>query len=159
LSAIARRVGLVALLLLAARAAEAQNSVPPPRQLEALVKASLMSFNDANLTGDYRVFHARLSEPFRRQYTPAKLKDTFKEFNEKNVDIDIVTAMTPAWDQPPFVDKEGKLNLKGFFPTEPTRVAFEMDFIPSNGDWKLIRINVKLAPAQPAPTATGKKPP
>lgn len=164
MSAIARRVGVLVLLLLVAGAAGAQNRVPAPRPLEALVKGSLMSFNDANLTGDYRVFHARLSEPFRKQYTPAKLKETFREFNEKNVDIDIVTAMAPTFDQPPYVDPEGRLVLKGFFPTEPTRVAFEMDFIASDGEWKLIRLNVKLGPTrgssqQPGPTATGKKTP
>ena len=163
MSAIARRAGVLVLLLLGAGAADAQNRVPAPRPLEALVKGSLMSFNDANLTGDYRVFHARLSEPFRKQYPPAKLKETFKEFNEKNVDIDIVTAMPPTFDQPPYVDHEGRLVLKGFFPTEPTRVAFEMDFIAAaDGEWKLIRLNVKLAPSQhggpqPRPTSTGKK--
>src|SRR5439155_6964989 len=106
ISAIARRVGGLALLLLLALPAAAQNKVPPGRPLEALVKASLMSLNDANLTGDYRVFHARLSEPFRKQYTPDRLKATFKEFNDKNVDIDIVTAMTPTYDQPTYIDAE-----------------------------------------------------
>jgi hypothetical protein len=37
--------------------------------------------------------------------------------------------------------------LRGFFATEPTRVSFEMDFIPNDGEWKLIRINVKVAPS------------
>jgi hypothetical protein len=147
ISAIARRVGGLALLLLLALPAAAQNKVPSARPLEALVKASLMTLNDANLTGDYRVFHARLSEPFRKQYTPDRLKETFKEFNEKNVDIDIVTAMAPTYEQPPYVDGEGKLIVRGFFPTEPSRVSFEMDFINGDGDWKLIRINVRVGPA------------
>jgi hypothetical protein len=155
ISAIARRVGAIVLLLLlavpaaaqTAVPASAQNKVPPARPLEALVKGSLMTLNDANLTGDYRVFHARLSEPFRKQYTPDRLKATFKEFNEKNVDIDIVTAMTPTYEQPPYVDSEGKLIVRGFFPTEPSRVSFEMDFVSAEGDWKLIRINVKVSPA------------
>ena len=147
ISAIARRAGGLALLLLLAVPAAAQNKVPPARPLEALVKSSLMSLNDANLTGDYRVLHARLSEPFRKQYTPDRLKTTFKEFSEKNVDIDIVTAMTPAYDQPPYVDGEGKLIVHGYFPTEPSRVSFEMDFVNGDGDWKLIRINVTVSPA------------
>jgi len=42
------------------------------------------------------------------------------------------------------VDAEGKLLVKGYFPTEPVRVNFQLDFIPSDGEWKLIRINVKL---------------
>ena len=139
--------GFVLLLLLAMPAA-AQNKVPPSRPLEALIKASLMSLNDANLTGDYRVFHARLSEPFRKQYPPDRLKATFKEFNEKNVDIDIVTAMTPTYDQPTYVDADGKLVVRGFFPTEPSRVSFEMDFVSGEGEWRLIRINVKVGPAR-----------
>jgi len=148
ISAIARRVGGFVLLLLLAVPAAAQNKVPPARPLEALVKSSLMSLNDANLTGDYRVLHARLSEPFRKQYTPERLKATFKEFNDKNVDIDIVTATTPTYDQPPYVDAEGKLIVRGFFPTETSRVSFEMDFISGEGEWKLIRINVKVGPAR-----------
>ena len=146
-SAIARRVGGCVLLMLLALPAAAQSKVPPARPLEALVKGSLMSLNDANLTGDYRVFHARLSEPFRKQYTPDRLKATFKEFNEKNVDIDIITAMAPTYDQPPYVDSEGRLIVRGYFPTEPSRVSFEMDFINGDGDWKLIRINVNVHPA------------
>ena len=120
--------------MLLALPAAAQSKVPPARALEALVKGSLVSLNDANLTGDYRVFHARLSEPFRKQYTPERLKATFKEFNEKNVDIDIITAMTPTYDQPPYVDSEGRLIVRGYFPTEPSRVSFEMDFINGDGD-------------------------
>lgn len=157
MSAIARRAcwGLGELVLLSlltlVPAASAQNLVPAPRPLEALVKGSLMSLNDANLTGDYRVFHARLSEPFRRQVTPQQLKQSFREFHDKYVDIDIVCALPPVFEQPPYVDTDGKLVLRGFFATEPTRVSFEMDFIPNDGEWKLIRINVKVAPSADGP--------
>jgi hypothetical protein len=165
MSAFARRVGgLVLLWLLAVPAAMAQNRVPAPRPLEALVKGSLMTLNDANLTGDYRVFHARLSGPFRQQYTPDRLKQSFREFHDKNVDIDIICALAPVYEQPPFVDDSGKLVLRGMFPTEPTRVSFEMDFVAWDGDWKLIRINVRVAPSadgppvpEQPPSARGKK--
>ena len=143
---IARLVGLLALLL-AASAANAQNKVPAARPLEALVKSTLMTFNDANVTGNYTVLHAKLSKPFALKFPPDKLKEAFKEFNEKNIDIDVVSAMAPVYDEPPRVDDDGKLLLKGHFATEPTRVRFEMDYIPSDGEWKLIRIEVKLRPA------------
>ena len=146
MSAIARLAGML-VLLLAAIAAAAQTKVPSERPLEALVKSALLSLNDANLTGNYTVFHAKLSKPFRQQFTVEKLKDTFREFNEKSIDIDIVSAMQPAFTTPPAVDGDGKLNVKGFFPTDPTRVNFELSFIPSDGEWKLISINVKLGPA------------
>ena len=134
-------------LLLAMGAAQAQNKVPSERALEALVKASLLSFNDANVTGNYTVFHAKLSKPFREQFPPEKLKETFKEFSEKNIDIDVIAALKPSYEPAPSIDAEGKLLVKGYFPTEPIRVNFELDFIPSDGEWKLIRINVKLGAA------------
>jgi hypothetical protein len=147
--------GMLALLVAAPAAAQ----VPAAKPLEALVKGSLMSLNDANLTGDYRVFHARLSAPFRAQFPPERLKAAFKEFNDKNVDIDIVTAMTPIYDQPPFVDPSGKLIIRGHFPTEPTRVLFQMDFINSEDDWKLLRIDVTVAPSADYPADLPTKEP
>lgn len=131
-------------LLLAAVAAQAQNKVPSERPLEALVKTSLLSFNDANVTGDYSVFHAKLAKPFRDQYSVERLERTFRDFNRKHIDFDIIAALKPSYDPPPSVDEDGKLLVKGYFPTEPNRVYFDLKFIPSDGEWKLIAINVKI---------------
>lgn len=139
---IARLVAVV-VLLLAVPAAQAQNKLPTERGLEALVKSSLLSFNDANVTGNYTVFHAKLSKPFREQFSPEKLKATFKEFADKNIDIDLIAALKPSYDPAPVITDNGKLVVKGSFPTEPARVIFELDFIPSDGEWKLVRIDVE----------------
>lgn len=138
------RLVTFAWLLLGAFAVQAQNRVPTERALEALVKASLLSFNDANVTGNYTVFHAKLSKPFRDQFPPERLKETFKEFREKKIDFDIIAAVRPVYSPPPAVDRDGKLIVNGHFPTEPTQVNFELEFIPSDAEWKLIRIHVKL---------------
>ena len=143
MSVIARLVGVL-FLLLAVAAAQAQNKVPSDRALETLVKTSLLSFNDANMAGNYTVFHAKLSKPFREQFPPERLKETFKEFSDKRIDIDVVATYSPSYAVPAAIDAEGKLVVKGFFPTEPVRVNFELDFIPSDGEWKLIRIHVKV---------------
>lgn len=131
-------------LLLVAFAAQAQNKVPSDLALEALVKSSLLSLNDANVTGNYSVLHAKLSKPFREQFPPERLKETFREFSQSNADFDVIAAMKPAYAPPPVVDGDGKLVVKGSFPTEPSRLLFELEFIPSDGEWKLIRIHVKL---------------
>lgn len=146
MSVIVRLVGSL-VLLLAASAANGQNKVPAARPLEALVKSSLMTFNDANVTGNYTVLHAKISKPFAQKFPPEKLKEAFKEFHEKNIDIDVVSAMTPVYDEPPRVDDDGKLLLRGYFATEPARVKFEMDFIPSDAEWKLISLHVVVGAA------------
>jgi hypothetical protein len=143
---IARLVAMV-VLSLAVPAAQAQNKLPTERVLEALVKSSLLSFNDANVTCNYTVFHAKLSKPFRQQFSPDKLKEIFREFAEKEIDIDIIATMKPTYDPAPSIDDDGKLIVKGSFPTEPARVTFQLDFIPSDTEWKLVRINVKTTRA------------
>ena len=138
------RVLLVIALMLPAAGAHAQNKVPSERALEALIKTTLLSFNDANVTGNYTVFHAKLSKPFREQFPPERLERTFREFNKKHLDFDIIAAMKPSYDPPARIDEDGKLLVKGSFPTEPLWVYFDLDFIPSDGEWKLIRINVRV---------------
>jgi len=124
--------------------AQAQNKVPSERALEALVKTTLLTFNDANVTGNYEVFHAKLSKPFREQFSVERLARRFQEFNKKHIDFDVIAALKPGYDAAPKVDDEGRLLVKGHFPTEPLRVNFDLAFIPSDGEWKLISINVKI---------------
>lgn len=143
MTTIARVLAVMALTLMASLA-QAQNKVPSERALEALVKATLLTFNDANVTGNYEVFHAKLSKPFREQFPVERLARRFQEFNKKHIDFDIVAALKPVYDPGPKVDDDGKLLVKGHFPTEPLQVYFDLEFIPSDGEWKLISINVKV---------------
>jgi hypothetical protein len=144
------RLALLLGALGVATASFAQNKVPGERPLEALVKATLLSFNDANVTGNYTVFHAKASKPFRQQFTPEKLQETFKDFSQNSIDFDIIAAYKPVYDPPPKVDTDGRQLVQGHIPTEPTRVVYDLEFIPSDGEWKLISINVKTerAPKQ-----------
>ena len=143
MTTIVRMLAVMALLLTASLA-QAQNKVPSERALEALVKTTLLTFNDANVTGNYEVFHAKLSKPFREQFPVERLARRFQEFNKKNIDFDVIAALKPSYDPAPKVDDEGRLLVKGHFPTEPLRVNFDLAFIPSDGEWKLISINVKI---------------
>ena len=140
---IVRMLAVTALTLMAALA-QAQNKVPTERGLEALVKATLLTFNDANVTGNYEVFHAKLSKPFREQFPIERLARRFQEFNKKHIDFDVIAALKPAYEPAPKVDDDGKLLVKGHFPTEPLWLYFDLEFIPSDSEWKLIGINVKV---------------
>ena len=51
-----------------------------------------MTFNDANVTGNYTVLHAKLSKPFRDQFSPERLREAFKVFNEKHIDFDLIAS-------------------------------------------------------------------
>jgi hypothetical protein len=123
--------------------AQAQK-VPDKVSQEVLVKGTLLTFNDANVTGNYTVLHAKLSKPFRDQFPPERLKEAFKEFNAKNIDFDIIAAKPPVSSQEPSVSDQGVLKLYGYFDTSPSRVYYELEYIMSDGEWKPTKINVNL---------------
>jgi len=122
----------------------AQLKIPSAELQEVLIKASLLSFNDANVTGNYTVLHAKLSKPFRDQFPPEKLSDIFKEFRDKHIDFDIVAAKKPMSVEEPKISDNGILSIKGYFDTTPSRVNYDLAFIMSDGEWKLIKINVDV---------------
>jgi hypothetical protein len=133
---------IVAGLLLVGTPASAQK-VPDPVPLEALIKVTLLSFNDANVTGNYTVLHAKLSKPFRDQFPPDRLKEVFKAFSDNHIDFDIIAAKPPIATEEPKVSDSGTLSVKGRFDTNPN-VNYDLDFIMSDGEWKAIKINVRL---------------
>jgi hypothetical protein len=132
-----------AMVVLAASGALAQKA-PSALLQEMLIKVALLTFNDANLTGNYAVFHARLSKPFRDQYPPEKLAEGFKGFRDQKIDLDLISVKQPVPAEEAKVDDRGVLTLKGHFDTQPSRVNYDLAFIMSDGDWKLIRLNVNV---------------
>ena len=130
-------------IMLAVSPASAQKP-PDAFTQEVLVKSTLLTFNDANVTGNYTVLHAKLSKPFRDAFPPERLKEVFKVFHDKRIDFDLIAAKPPVASKPAQVDDKGVLMLHGHFDTTPSRVYYELDYILSDGEWKPIRINVRL---------------
>lgn len=131
-------VGLSAVFT--ASCASAQN-LPSKEDQEVLIKTTLLTLNDANLTDDYAVLHAKLSKPFREQIDPEKLKAAFKEFVDKKGDISVIAVKPPIPDADGAIDKTGVLELSGSFDTKP-KVTYKLRFSMSEGVWKPLGINV-----------------
>lgn len=143
LFAMAWAIALVTGLVITPAAAQ---KPPSPVALEALIKATLLTFNDANVTGNYTVFHAKLAKPFRDQFSPERLQKSFESFTQQGIDFDIVAALKPVLAEEPRIDDRGALLIRGHFDTSPNRVTFSLDYIQSDGDWKLVNIHVKVKP-------------
>ena len=155
LSASARAIGLMLIVALAASSPPtpaAAQRIPPNDVIEITIKRHLASFNDANVTGNYEVWHATLSRPFRQQFSPERLKTVFKAFHDQQIDISPVLAQSPVLSEPAQIDREGVLQLKGAFETRPSRVIFDMKLLPTDGDWKLVSIHVDVLPVTEPPT-------
>jgi hypothetical protein len=137
-------IAVVIAVMFSATSASAQK-VPEPLAQEILIKGILMSFNDANITGNYAVFHARLAKPFRDEFSAERLAGVFKAFRDQKINFAIIATKQPVASEPPRVDN-GVLKLYGYFDTAPSRLNYLLEFMGSEGEWKASRVEVQLKP-------------
>jgi len=147
LKMVAALVGAALLALPAWGAARVENKVPSAAVQEVLIKTYLLTLNDANITGNYTVLHAKLAKPFREQFSAERLKKIFKSFSDKKIDYGIIATKPAIASSESKIDNRGALILRGYFDTKPSRVSYELDFVPSEGEWKPIKLNVHVKPA------------
>jgi hypothetical protein len=128
------------------------NPAPPgpgiPRDdiLDVMVRSALMTFNDANLTGNYAVMSARLHAEFRQQVPAEKLAEIFKAFRENKIDIAPLLAHKTVYTESPSIDSMGILSAKGQLETRPWRTSFELTWRREENRWWLWKINVRVRP-------------
>jgi hypothetical protein len=140
-------VGAMMGVLFLALPAGAEDKVPNALGQEILIKTSLLTLNDANVTGNYTVLHAKLAKPLRDQFSPDRLKQSFKDFADRKIDWEIVAAKPPIPTKEAQIDERGALVLRGYFDAGSSHIVYELDFIQSEGEWKPIKLNVNVKPS------------
>ena len=116
--------------------------LPTPKVEEVMVKTTLLTLNDANLTGNYDVLFAKMAKSFRDRFTADTLKQAFKSFAGHH--IDAIAGMPIVVSHKAEIDSRGELMLRGYFDTTPSRLSYQLDFAVSEGEWKPVTIDVKV---------------
>lgn len=127
-----------------AKAAANPLPLPPPEEIKSLVELTLLDFNAALQAGDFTQFHAELSTPFRRQNSPEDLQKAFQAFIDEKIDLTSIVDLEPSFSSQPTLDEENSLVVKGYYPTDPSRLHFDFRFTPEPPDWKLLVIDISL---------------
>lgn len=107
-----------------------------------LVRATLLTLNDANRSGNYSVLRDLAAPDFQTKNTAADLAQIFSDLRRRNFDLFAAAVLTPQFTAEPSVDASGKLRLTGFFATRPQRISFDLTFQSVNGQWRLFGIAV-----------------
>lgn len=118
--------------------------VPPMPEIKRLVTQSLLDWNRAVQKGDFTGFHAGLAFPFREQFSPEKLRDSFRAFADNKIDISSIRDAEPILSPPPSVDADGVLKVSGYYPTSPSKVSFDVKYMLEGGAWRLLGLDVKV---------------
>jgi hypothetical protein len=129
---------LVACSLQPARAVQ----IPSDGEQDVLVRTTLMTFNDANMTGNYAVLMAKASRQFQSQITVEKLSSAFEPF--RNNELFFEGAVDAHYDpsEKPTIDADGALVLIGMVKTDEMQLKYRLRFVQNGKTWKLLGINV-----------------
>jgi len=122
--------------------------VPREDLLEVMIKAALMTFNDANLTGNYAVLNARLHPEFRQQAPADRLATIFEGFRTNKINIAPALAHKAVFTEAPSLDAMGLLVAKGQMETRPWRTTFDLNWRREGDQWLLWKVNVRVVPTQ-----------
>ena len=132
---------------------------PPPRPAQIdknsaliLIRTTLVALQQANQTANYSVLHAISAPGFQNMNSPEKLSQIFANLRNKGFDLSGVVVLEPQLTVLPEVYENGVMRMAGFFPSVPMQVYFDLQFIPVQGQWRLIAIGVNIgSPISAAP--------
>ena len=120
------------------------SSIPDKKALQMLVAQTLLDFNAAVQAKDFTSFYETISRTWQGQTSAEQLAETFKSFVDNQIDISPIQNVTPEFNAPAVIDNKGALNITGFFPTQPSRVIFDLNFVFEQSEWKLLGISLNL---------------
>jgi hypothetical protein len=118
--------------------------MPDGAELNQLVRETLIMFNQAVQTQDFRAFYESISKVWQGQVSERRLHEAFQSFIDAKVDISSVKDLDPRFEGAPRIDGDGVLHLRGEFPTQPHRTLFAMRLVYEAPRWKLFGIDVSL---------------
>jgi hypothetical protein len=120
--------------------------VPTNKELKKLALDSLLLFNVAVQTKDFEKFYDKTAKVWQKETTPEKLLEIFQSFIDKEINLAPIARLDPTFNGAPAINEDGFLVIKGFYPTQPSKVSFELKYADENESWKLVGINVQVKP-------------
>jgi hypothetical protein len=136
---------------------ENTGKVPTDKELKTLALDSLLLFNVAVQTKDFENFYSHTAKLWQKEVTPEKLLDIFQSFIDKKINIALIVKQEPAFEGTPAVNEDGLLVIKGSYPTQPSKVSFQLKYVYEDESWKLVGINVQVKPTVDKADKKGKE--
>jgi hypothetical protein len=124
---------------------DAAGKIPDNARLVSLIRGSVISLNQANMTGDYSVLRGIGAPGFQNANTPGRLAANFAELRARQLDLAPVAVIEPRLFRPAALDAQGFLRVTGYFPSRPEQVNFDLAYQFVSGQWSLFGIGVNTS--------------
>jgi hypothetical protein len=117
--------------------------MPNAESIVMLIRSSLLTLNDALLTGNFTVLRDISAPGFREANSAAHLSQSFSDLTRRGIDLSAVATMAPELTEALIDPKINMLRVKGTFPDQPLQIDFELLFQPVAGYWRLFGLSVQ----------------
>ena len=111
-------------------------------ELNILIRKTLLTLNDANLTGNYTVLRDLSAPEFQKQFNAARLSETFADLRKRKLDLSPIVLFHPKLTRKPEFKGKNIIRLTGYIPTKPEQVNFDIFFQRNSNRWLLIGLSV-----------------
>lgn len=95
-------------------------------------------------SNDFTPLYNSTAKYWQAQITADKLKDIFKVFIDKKIDLAPLIQGTPVLSKTPVINNDDILVLEGYYTNKPYIVNYTLKYLYEYPEWKLIGINVKM---------------
>lgn len=125
-------------------ASNAAKGLPDENLQVTLVAESMEAFADSVAAQDMTGLHEHISRLWAQQIDVPSLDDVFKSFYRAGSSLQVIKTLAPAFDGPATLSDEGIMEIKGYYPTNPDRVHFELKYIYEGTRWKLMGLSTEV---------------
>lgn len=130
---------------------ETADGMPGDDLLKALVNETTADFAYAISTNDFSNIHKKASIDFQRSIPLEKLQTEFKKFVDQKSrylpSLAKISSTGAEFSPAPSLRQEQGLDIlvaKGKYATKPVEVGFDYEYVKRDGQWKLLKLVVKL---------------
>jgi hypothetical protein len=116
--------------------------IPADDEQDVLIRSTLASFNDANMTGNYSVFLAKGSKQLQQQVTVDKVAAAGEVFRRNKLFFESIVTDDYETYEKAVIDQQGALVLACVFKGDTMEVTYKLQFVQNDNEWKLLGINV-----------------
>ncbi len=125
-----------------------EKEIPAKNKLIEMTNRSVLSLSEAIVKDDFTDFYNSVSKLWQGQTNAGEIRNIFKQFIEKNIDMRGIRNMTPIYSKEPYLDSRNLLILEGYYPTTPSQVHFNLKYIYEYPEWELFGIYATVKPAE-----------
>ncbi len=121
-------------------------TAPPEAEQLALVRESLTVFGESVNGKDFSPFADHISETWKKGgVTVEQLNQAFAAFIDHEINIlPVLDSLAPAFDNEVVVADNGVMSITGVYPSTPSKIKFQLDYIKEGTSWKVVRTAVNV---------------